>query len=212
MIAERERVTIQPTGTRLHVRYTKPAEQTPGGIWLPDEAQENNQEAEVLAVGPGLEAPDGTRGVMWVSKGDLVLFRKQDFVAIGQDEGFVHEEKLLGVIDPFTNEVTPLNDWVKLRFEEKVAAKGSIEIPEHWQRRPNYGMVVDMGYGRLCLNARSPFYGSRLTTPDIAGITKADLLGRRAYFDADAELLEVGSDWVDCWLVRVGDILFVTEN
>lgn len=93
-----------PTGTVYHVRLLKAQEQSSGGIWLPEIAQENFTEAEVLAAGPGMSivAPDGDthRSVMWAHPGDHVLFQKHAFVPFsnGGQEGTVRDEDLVGVV------------------------------------------------------------------------------------------------------------------
>jgi chaperonin GroES len=44
---------LQPLGNNIVVRYDKPVEKTDSGIYIPQQSQEKNETAEVMAVGPG---------------------------------------------------------------------------------------------------------------------------------------------------------------
>lgn len=46
-------MTFVPTGARILVRPQKPEEKTAGGILLPEVAQEQELQGEVIATGPG---------------------------------------------------------------------------------------------------------------------------------------------------------------
>ena len=65
-----------PVGARVVVKPTEQEQQTKGGMYLPDTAKEKPQEGEVVAVGPGRVADDGTRILMELSKGDRVIYSK----------------------------------------------------------------------------------------------------------------------------------------
>ena len=65
-----------PVGERVVVKPTEQEQQTKGGIYLPDTAKEKPQEGEVVAVGPGRVADDGTRIPMELYKGDRVIYPK----------------------------------------------------------------------------------------------------------------------------------------
>ena len=65
-----------PVGERVVVKPTEQEQQTKGGIYLPDTAKEKPQEGEVIAVGPGRVADDGTRIPMELAKGDRVIYSK----------------------------------------------------------------------------------------------------------------------------------------
>ena len=65
-----------PVGERVVVKPTEQEQQTKGGIYLPDTAKEKPQEGEVVAVGPGRLADDGTRIPMELSKCDRVIYSK----------------------------------------------------------------------------------------------------------------------------------------
>ena len=65
-----------PLGERVVVKPIEQESTTKGGIFLPDTAKEKPQEGEVVAVGPGQVANDGTRIPMELSKGDKVIYSK----------------------------------------------------------------------------------------------------------------------------------------
>lgn len=65
-----------PLGERVVVKPTEQEETTKGGIILPDTAKEKPQEGEVVAVGPGRVADDGSRIPMELAKGDKVIYSK----------------------------------------------------------------------------------------------------------------------------------------
>ena len=84
---------IQPLHDRVAVRLRKPPEKI-GGIHLPQSAQENELDAEVIAVGPGRKLSNGSRAPMSVKPGD--------FVRLGRYAGYEVEfggEKLILVKD-----------------------------------------------------------------------------------------------------------------
>ncbi len=56
------------------MRRLDPADKTPGGIILPDAAKPKPKTGTVLAVGPGVELPDGSVRPLCVKAGDTILF------------------------------------------------------------------------------------------------------------------------------------------
>jgi len=52
------------------------AEQTAGGIVLPDSAKERPQEGTVISVGPGRVLDSGERSKIELKKGDVVVYSK----------------------------------------------------------------------------------------------------------------------------------------
>jgi len=68
--------TVQPLGDRVFVKISPAEAKTPGGIVLPDNAQEKPQVGEIVAVGPGKRNDDGTRATIDVKVGDKVLYSK----------------------------------------------------------------------------------------------------------------------------------------
>ena len=69
-------MTIRPLADKLVVKVIDEAEQTSGGIFIPDSAKEKSQKGEVIAVGAGKTLDSGEREPMDVKVGDVVLFAK----------------------------------------------------------------------------------------------------------------------------------------
>jgi chaperonin GroES len=65
--------SIAPLLDRILVQRVKPEAKTATGIFLPETAVKELNEAKVLAVGPGAYAKDGTRVAVSVQPGDKVL-------------------------------------------------------------------------------------------------------------------------------------------
>ena len=68
--------TFTPLGERIVIKPMEQEAQTRGGILLPDTAKEKPQEGEVIAVGSGRVADDGSRITMELSIGDKVIYSK----------------------------------------------------------------------------------------------------------------------------------------
>jgi chaperonin GroES len=69
-------VSIKPLEDRIVVRPVEAEQVTASGLVIPDTAKERPQEAEVVAVGPGRVAENGTRIPVDVKVGDKVIFSK----------------------------------------------------------------------------------------------------------------------------------------
>ena len=63
-------------GERIVIKPMEQETQTRGGILLPDTAKEKPQEGEVIAVGSGRVADDGSRIAMELAVGDKVIYSK----------------------------------------------------------------------------------------------------------------------------------------
>jgi chaperonin GroES len=68
--------SLKPLGDRVLLKTMKAEEKTSGGIFLPETAKEKPQTGEVVAVGPGKTAEDGSRAPLEVKVGDKVLYSK----------------------------------------------------------------------------------------------------------------------------------------
>jgi len=68
-------MSIEPLENRIVI---KPFEEKvkPGGIIIPTEAKEKSMEGTVIAVGPGINASDGSLIVPQLNSGDIVLYSK----------------------------------------------------------------------------------------------------------------------------------------
>jgi chaperonin GroES len=69
-------IKFSPLGERVVVKPKDQEEQTTGGIYLPDTAKEKPQEGEIVAVGKGRVAENGTLVAMQLSVGDKVIYSK----------------------------------------------------------------------------------------------------------------------------------------
>ncbi len=93
---------LKPLADRVLIKVVEAEEKTKGGILLPDTAQKKSQRGEVLAVGPGKVADNGTRIPLDLKKGDKVLFAKYAGTDIeDNDEQFllIAERDVLAVIE-----------------------------------------------------------------------------------------------------------------
>jgi chaperonin GroES len=91
---------ITPIGRRVLVKRCATEEKTAGGIFLPDNAKEKPQEAEVLAVGIGKDE-EGKDVVFTVKKGDKVLISKYGGTEVkldGDDVLIINESDILGIV------------------------------------------------------------------------------------------------------------------
>ncbi|MCD7983453.1 MAG: co-chaperone GroES [Desulfovibrio sp.] len=87
---------------RVLVKRLESEEKTAGGLYIPDTAKEKPSKGEVVAVGPGKIAENGSRVAMAVKKGDEVLFNKYAGTEIkldGVDHLVMREEDILAIID-----------------------------------------------------------------------------------------------------------------
>ncbi|MHA6316148.1 co-chaperone GroES [Altererythrobacter sp. CAU 1778] len=95
-------MAFRPLHDRVLVRRIEADEKTAGGIIIPDSAKEKPSEGEIVAVGTGSKAEDGTVTPLDVKAGDKVLFGKWSGTEVkvdGEDLLIMKESDLLGVID-----------------------------------------------------------------------------------------------------------------
>ncbi len=93
---------FRPLHDRVLVRRIDEDEKTAGGIIIPDTAKEKPQEGEVVAVGTGTKAEDGTVTPLDVAAGDLILFGKwsgTEVMVNGEELLIMKESDILGIID-----------------------------------------------------------------------------------------------------------------
>ena len=67
---------IKPLADRIVIKVIDDAQQTSGGIFIPDSAKEKSQKGEVIAVGTGKTNDKGEKDPMEVKVGEIVLFAK----------------------------------------------------------------------------------------------------------------------------------------
>ena len=92
---------FRPLHDRVLVRRIEAVEKTAGGIIIPDTAQEKPQEGEIVAIGTGTRAEDGTLTPLDVKPGDKILFGKWSGSEVklhGEDLLIMKESDVLGII------------------------------------------------------------------------------------------------------------------
>jgi chaperonin GroES len=93
---------LKPLNDRVLVKRLESEEKTAGGLYIPDTAKEKPSKGQVVAVGPGKLAEDGSRIAMAVKKGDEVLFNKYAGTEVkldGVEHLVMREEDILAIID-----------------------------------------------------------------------------------------------------------------
>lgn len=94
-------VNIKPLADRVVVKPLDDAQETKGGLYIPDTAKEKPQQGEIMAVGPGRVSDDGARIDMELNTGDKVLYGKYSGteVTVGGEEYLIlRETDVLAVI------------------------------------------------------------------------------------------------------------------
>jgi chaperonin GroES len=93
---------LRPLGDRVVILPIETDPITPGGIVLPDTAQEKPTRGKVVAVGKGKTLENGSRQDMDVQRGDHVLYSKYGGTTIDLDDNeyvILAESDLLAVIE-----------------------------------------------------------------------------------------------------------------
>ena len=94
-------MAFRPLHDRVLVRRIEADEKTAGGIIIPDSAQEKPSEGEIVAVGSGAKAEDGTVTPLDVKAGDRVLFGKWSGTEVkldGEDLLIMKESDIMGIM------------------------------------------------------------------------------------------------------------------
>ena len=94
-------MSFRPLHDRVLVRRVEAEEKTAGGIIIPDSAKEKPAEGEIVSVGTGTRAENGTVTPLDVKVGDRVLFGKWSGTEVkvsGEDLLIMKESDILGVI------------------------------------------------------------------------------------------------------------------
>ncbi len=93
---------FRPLHDRVVVRRITESEKTPGGIIIPDSAQEKPQEGEVVSVGPGTRGSDGEVHLLDVKTGDRILFGKwsgNEVTINGEELLIMKESDVMAVLE-----------------------------------------------------------------------------------------------------------------
>ena len=94
-------MNFRPLHDRVLVRRVEAEAKTAGGIIIPDTAQEKPQEGEVVAIGTGTRAENGTITPLDVKAGDRILFGKWSGTEVkvnGEDLLIMKESDILGIV------------------------------------------------------------------------------------------------------------------
>ena len=92
---------IQPLSDRVVVQALDEAQQTRGGLYIPDTAKEKPQQGRVISVGPGKLSDQGERLAPDVKEGDTVLYGKYSGTEVSvNDEDYLilRESDILAII------------------------------------------------------------------------------------------------------------------
>ena len=92
---------FKPLHDRVVVRRVASDQKTPGGIIIPDTAQEKPMEGEIVSAGPGARGEDGKLNPLDVKVGDRVLFGKWSGTEVklgGEELMIMKESDIMGVI------------------------------------------------------------------------------------------------------------------
>ena len=93
---------IKPLADRIVVQITEAEDVSPGGIVLPDTAQEKPKQGKVVAVGPGRISDDGELLPMDVKVGDIIVFTEYGGtqITVGRkDYTVLRESDVLAVVE-----------------------------------------------------------------------------------------------------------------
>ena len=93
---------FRPLHDRVVIRRVNAEEKSPGGIIIPDNAQEKPMEGEVVAVGPGTRNEQGQIVALEVKSGDCILFGKWSGTEVkldGEELLIMKESDIMGVIE-----------------------------------------------------------------------------------------------------------------
>ena len=92
---------LVPLGDRVVLKQLVAEETTKSGIVLPGQTKEKPQEAEVVAVGPGI-LPDGKEIKMSVRAGDKVIYTKYAGTEVkmdGEEFILVKQSDILAIVE-----------------------------------------------------------------------------------------------------------------
>lgn len=97
-----QKTKLKPLGNRVLLRRLEAEETLKGGILLPESAKKKQEQAEVIAVGPGKKDNQGNLVPMPVKAGDIVLMEKysgQEVTLDEQEYVIVRADDLIAIIE-----------------------------------------------------------------------------------------------------------------
>jgi chaperonin GroES len=95
-------MNLTPLHDRVVVRVESPETTTPAGIFIPDNAKEKPNTAQVIAVGNGHIFENGTVVPLTVQVGHRVMFSKQAGQSIkvnGEEYTVLKEEDIFAIVE-----------------------------------------------------------------------------------------------------------------
>jgi chaperonin GroES len=95
-------MNIRPLHDRVVVRRVEDERKSPGGIVIPDSAQEKPMQGEILAAGNGKIQENGDVRPLDVKVGDKVLFGKYSGTEVkvdGEELLMMREDDIMGVVE-----------------------------------------------------------------------------------------------------------------
>lgn len=95
-------ISMRPLGNRVLVRRLEAEEKLKGGIILPDTAKKKQEQAEVVAIGPGKTDKTGALIPMPVKVGDVILMEKysgQEVTLNDEEYVIVRADDLIAIIE-----------------------------------------------------------------------------------------------------------------
>ena len=93
---------FRPLHDRVVLKRVEEDTKTKGGIIIPETAQEQPMQGEIIAVGPGARDESGKVVALDVKKGDRVLFGKWSGTEVkidGTEYLIMKESDIMGVLD-----------------------------------------------------------------------------------------------------------------
>jgi chaperonin GroES len=93
---------IKPIRDLIVVKPIANETQTQSGIFIPDTATEKPQQGDVLAVGSGRIAENGTIVPLTIKAGDRVLYSKNSGQTVkldGEEQLILREEEIIAVVE-----------------------------------------------------------------------------------------------------------------
>ncbi len=94
-------MNVKPLADRIIILPLEAEQKTAGGIIIPDAAKEKPQKGEVVAVGPGRVADNGSKIELTLKTGDKVLYGKYSGTEVaidGKDYLIMKESDVLAVL------------------------------------------------------------------------------------------------------------------
>lgn len=96
------KVKLRPLGNKVLAQRLESEETIKGGIYLPDSAKKKQEQARVIAVGPGKTDSEGKTIQMPVNEGDIILMSKysgQEVTIDDQEYIIVSSDDIVAIVE-----------------------------------------------------------------------------------------------------------------